>query len=162
MHLGYKESMAQENITHFSGKSVIAYMVVVTAICELAIVLWLTADGAWGGDDKWLLAAYLFVGPVLGLLLWGATMPFVSWSMYYHDVKGYSWFRSISTVLGGLVTVGFACYGFAWLAEKVTLVGAVVSLLSVASLVAAPWYIIKERKKHAALKELYINEKRLD
>lgn len=151
-------------ITHFSDKIVLRFVATgavagafVPTIGDFIAGYSRAISGQLAGA-----AGGLFAGAVLGLLLWGATMPLFAWVSYYRTVRGFSLARSLLIVIGALLSVGLVCYAFAWATAGVKWVSLIIAIGSMINLFFAPWAIARERRYNASLNEIDVNAKRLD
>lgn len=150
-------------ITHFSDKSVLWFV----ALCAIAGALIPTIGDFITGYSRAVSVQLagavggLFTGAVLGLLLWGATMPLFAWVKYYRTVRGFSLARSLLIVVGALLSVGLVVYAFAWATAGVKWVSLIIAAGTMIELFFAPWAIARERRYHASLNPIDLKAKRL-
>ena len=121
----------------------------------------MTVKGLVNPDPQMWLLSWTAMGAFLSLLLWGATMPLIAWYQYYRVIRGFGRAESLFTVVGALTVVGAGAYGFAILQGAYAWIAAIVGILSMLTIIMAPWTIPAERRKHNSLNSINEQHKRV-
>lgn len=142
-------------MTHFTWKSLLPF-----------VLGFPTLIVTWGYLDKpdtftAINAVGVFVGgSFLGVLL---AVPCLSVYAWYQNARaqGATRLQAAAYVLAGLGGATLLSLALWWLIDTFSLLHAIGSILTIVLLIAAPWYIIKERRHHAALNAIDLKARRL-
>ena len=141
-------------MTHFTWKSLLPFVlgipllgILADLVSRPAVVL---ANAPW-----WLLG-----GSFLGVLL---AVPCLSVYAWYQTARAQGATRPQAAlyVTAGLAGATLLSLALWWLFSTFSLLHAIGSIVTVMLLVAAPWYILRERRYHASLNPIDLKAKRL-
>lgn len=142
-------------MTHFTWKSLLPFVLGL----PMLIVLW----GYLDKPDTFTAvnAVGVFVGwSFLGVLL---AVPCLSVYAWYQNARaqGATRLQAALYVTAGLAGATLLSLALWWLFSTFSLLQALGSIVTVVLLIAAPWYILRERRYHASLNPIDLKAKRL-